>query len=139
MRKLLGLLVLALATLAPVAAMPALAPAAIDHPAHVASYQMEVALDPAAKTVAGTARITYTNPSTDTLREVWLRLYLRAFSSPGSVWMRESGGSMRGFATDAAARGDITVTRLSIAGTDVLASAIMTDTLMRVPLPQQLA
>ncbi len=139
MRTLIALLILTLGTLAAVAAMPTPGPAAVDHPAHVASYQMDVTLDPASKTVAGTERITYTNPSTDTLGEVWLRLYLRAFSNPDSVWMRESGGSMRGFALDAGARGDIAVNRLSIAGADLLATTTLTDTLMRVPLPQPLA
>src|SRR5262245_59557420 len=56
----------------------------------VASYRMAVRLDPVAKTVAGSERITYRNPSADTLRELWLRLYLRAFRDRQSVWMDEA-------------------------------------------------
>jgi hypothetical protein len=105
----------------------------------VASYCMSVRLDSEAKTVAGVERITYRNPSQDTLREVWLRLYLRAFRDRDSLWMRESGGQHRGTRFDPDALGDITVEKLALAGgADLLASATLTDTLMRVPLPQPL-
>lgn len=105
----------------------------------VVSYKMDVRLDPAAKTVAGAQRITFRNTSTDRLSELWLRLYLRAFSSKDTLWMRESGGGMRGFNFDADHLGDITVHKLSLAGgMDLLASATITDTLMRVPLPRVL-
>ena len=105
----------------------------------VASYRMQVRLDPAAKTVSGTERITYQNPSQDTLGELWLRLYLRAFRDQDTLWMRESGGKLRGFEMTPENLGDISVSRLALAdGTDLLASATMTDTLMRVPLPRPL-
>jgi hypothetical protein len=106
----------------------------------VASYCMSVQLDPRAKTVAGVERITYHNLSNDTLKEVWLRLYLRAFRDMNTLWMRESSGQSRGFSIDPNKLGDITVGKLALAdGTDLLASATLTDTLMRVPLPQPLA
>lgn len=96
---------------------------------------MNVRLDSAAKTVSGTGRISYQNPSQDTLGEIWLRLYLRAFSSTDTLWMRESGGQLRGFETTPDNLGDITVSKLASAdGADLLASATLTDTLMRVPL-----
>src|SRR5438093_794749 len=68
------------------------------HAPQIASYRMDVRLDPVAKTVSGTERITYRNPSQDTLTELWLRLYLRAFRDRNTIWMRESGGGNRGFA-----------------------------------------
>jgi hypothetical protein len=105
----------------------------------VASYCMSVRLDPEAKTVAGVERITYRNPSQDTLNEVWLRLYLRAFRDRDTVWMRESGGQHRGARFDPAALGDITIEKLALAGGgDLLAKATLTDTLLHVPLPQPL-
>jgi hypothetical protein len=105
----------------------------------VASYNIDVRLDPAAKIVTGSARITYTNPSQDTLPDLWLRLYLKAFSSLDSLWMREAGGQHRGFALDPNELGDISVSRLALAdGTNLLASAVVTDTLMHVRLPQPL-
>src|SRR3954453_22422832 len=53
---------------------------------NVASYRMDVRLDPISKTIIGTERITYINPSPDTLSEIWLRLYLRAFRDANSTW-----------------------------------------------------
>jgi hypothetical protein len=110
-----------------------------DQAADVASYQMDARLDPVAKTVTATARITYINPSQDTLPDLWLHLYLKAFSSLDTLWMRESGGQHRGFARDPSNLGDINVSRLTLAdGTDLLAGATITDTLMHVRLPQPL-
>ena len=105
-----------------------------------ASYQMHVRLDPAAKTVSGTARITYHNPSQDSLPEIWLRLYLKAFSSTTTTWVKESGGQLRGDQIDANNLGDISISSLRVAdgGSDLLASATLTDTLLRVPLAQPL-
>ena len=105
---------------------------------NVASYRMDVRLDPASKTIVGTERITYTNPSPDTLGQIWLRLYLRAFRDANTTWMHEYGRwSAATLPPDYI--GDITVQRLTLAdGTDLLASATLTDTLMRVPLPQPL-
>ncbi len=111
----------------------------IDAP-DIASYQMEVILDPTAKTVSGTEQITYRNPSNDILNEVWLRLYLRAFRNQETIWMRESDGRHRGFGSGEDNPGDITVSQLSLGnGQDLLASATITDTLMRVPLPTPLS
>ena len=105
-----------------------------------ASYRMEVELDPLAKTVTGRERMTYQNPSNDTLSELWLRLYLRAFSSPDTVWMQESGGAHRGYSAGDEGFGDIELHTLTLAdGTDLLATASMTDTLVHVALPEALA
>jgi hypothetical protein len=106
----------------------------------IASYRMAVQLDPATKTIAGTERIAYRNPSQDALPELWLRLYLRAFRDLNTLWMKESGGQNRGFAIQPNELGDITISKLALAdGSDLLASATLTDTLMRVQLPQPLA
>ena len=80
----------------PTPALTAL-PTAISQAPQTASYQMDVRLDPATKTVTGSERITYRNPSENTLGDVWLHLYLKAFSSSNTLWMRESGGASRGF------------------------------------------
>ncbi len=105
---------------------------------NIASYRMDVRLDPESKTIVGTERITYSNPSLATLGEIWLRLYLRAFRDANTTWMREN-GSWSAATLPPDHIGDITVQRLALAdGTDLLASATLTDTLMRVPLPQPL-
>jgi len=104
---------------------------------NVASYRMNVRLDPATKTISGTQRMTYINPSSDTLNEIWLRLYLRAFRDSKTTWMREYG--RWNDALPAEFVGDITLNSLTLAGgADLLASATLTDTLLRVPLPQPL-
>lgn len=143
MRRLFSLLLLAVllgsGALPASAAAPATYAAQQPEAPRIASYVMNVRLDPAAKTVSGTEQITYRNPSQDTLHELWLRLYLKAFSSRDTIWMRESGGQMRGDRMDPNALGDISVSKLTTAdGADLLASATLTDTLLRVPLPQPL-
>lgn len=105
----------------------------------VASYNLDVTLDPAAKTVSGQGTITYRNPSADTLDEIWLRLYLKAFSSIDSLWMRESGGGMRGFDVSPDELGDITLSRLALrGGPDLLANSTINETLLQAPLPAPL-
>src|SRR5688500_10799659 len=91
---------------------PASHPPAQEHAPQITSYRMNVRLDPASKTVSGAERITYQNPSQDTLPEIWLRLYLRAFRDLNTVWMRESGGQSRGFPIKPDELGDITVSKL---------------------------
>ena len=80
----------------------------------VASYDIDVTLDEGAEQLRGSERIVYRNPSADTLNEVWMHLYLNAFSSPTTQWMKESGGEHRGFSADAP--GWIKVESLTLAG-----------------------
>lgn len=109
------------------------------HASTVASYNLDVTLDPAARAVRGQGTITYANPSPETLRELWLRLYLKAFSADDTLWMREAGGNHRGFSAEDT-RGDISVTRLAVSGgADLLPTSTITDTLLRAPLPAPLA
>lgn len=108
-------------------------------PPPVASYRMELRLDPAAKTLTGSGRISYRNPSADRLDELWLRLYLNAFSDYDTLWMRESGGQSRGFPIVLEPPGGLDLQRLAIVGgPDLLPSATLSETLLRVPLPQAL-
>lgn len=130
-----GAAIVAAALAAPAARPPR---QALGAPPEVASYRLDVTLDPAAKTVAGTGTIAYRNPSPDSLDAIWLRLYLKAFSGPDTVWMRESGGEHRGYTADEI-RGDITVSRLAVrGGPDLLGTSTLTDTLLRAPLPAPL-
>ncbi len=123
----------------PAAGQPLL-PAPLASAPEVASYTIDARLDPATKTVHGTGQIRYTNPSNDTLRELVLHLYLNAFSSLDTYWMRTSGGNLRGFRASPTELGGITVERLQQAGgPDLLASATISETVMRVPLPGPLA
>ncbi len=104
-----------------------------------ASYQIAVRLDPVTKTLDGRETITYFNDSPDTLPDLWLHLYLNAFRSPDTHWMREAHGASRGFTYDPARAGWIDVTALSMTGgIDLLPSSAVSETLLHVPLPQPL-
>lgn len=64
------------------------------------SYVMDVSLDSDNRTVTGRQRLTWRNPADEPIDELQFHLYLNAFSGPNSTFMRESGGSHRGFSAD---------------------------------------
>ena len=108
----------------------------------VASYSIQVSLDATSKQLRGTERLTYHNPSRDSLNEVWLRLYLNAFRSPDTRWMREAGGEHRGFSADSP--GWIKLERLVLVETGTALPLPGNDgdteeTIVRLPLPAPLA
>ncbi|HEX2171020.1 MAG TPA: M1 family metallopeptidase [Dehalococcoidia bacterium] len=110
-------------------------------PVDVASYQLQVRLDPEVKQVRGSGVITYQNPSDDTLSAVWLRLYLNAFRSPETLWLREVDGTYRGVAYDPQFPGWTRIERLALAGTRTPLAVEPGDadeTIVRVPLPEPL-
>src|SRR4051812_1627159 len=49
------------------------------HAARVVDYSIDVRLDAGAKTLSGRERVTWTNPSTDQVPDLWFHLYLNAF------------------------------------------------------------
>jgi hypothetical protein len=105
----------------------------------VASYQIQVTLDPQSKQLHGSERITYRNPSPNALGELWFHLYLNAFRSPDTQWLQESGGGHRGFAAEEP--GWIKVESLALAGGQPLSlpdGGDTPDTIARVALPQPL-
>jgi len=114
------------------------APAAAQAPgAH--HYTIEARLDPVAHAVDGRATIHWTNESTAPADELFFHLYLNAFASRNTVFMRGSRGVSRG--NEAAGEGRIIVSSLVDSdGTDLLAGAddeLIPDdhTQLRVPLP----
>ncbi|MDA1333770.1 MAG: M1 family metallopeptidase [Bacteroidetes bacterium] len=60
------------------------------------SYRMDVTLDPDARTVSGSQRLTWRNPDNVPVDELQFHLYLNAFRNNESTFMRESGGQHRG-------------------------------------------
>lgn len=112
----------------------AASPARID----TASYDINARWDPSQNQIDGSATITYRNPSGDTLSEIWLKLYLNAFRSPDTQWMRESSGAHRGSSYDPKQPGWIRLDGLQLldTGEDLLPAEIDPDaTTVRVPLP----
>lgn len=78
-------------------------------PPAIASYRIDVTLDPAAKTLQGAETLIYVNASPDVLSELPFHLYLNAFAGPDTTFMREGGGAMRGDQADMDALGWIEV------------------------------
>lgn len=108
--------------------------------AHVdtASYDLTARWDRATNQINGTATITYHNYSTDALSEIWLKLYLNAFRSEDTPWMREASGEHRGSEYDPSQPGWIQLERLRLAdtGEDILPPSVDPQaTTLRVPLP----
>jgi hypothetical protein len=148
--------------LRPPADLPAAAPAPAATPAtrapashadDVADYTLVATLDPDAHTVAGHGSIHWRNTSRRPVRELWLHLYLNAFKSEHSAFLRERVGG-RGSAPPESF-GSITVTRLALrppggatvdASVDLLpqlelrtAPGDEDETDARVPLPREVA
>jgi hypothetical protein len=113
----------------------------------VASYELYASLDTAKHTVQGKGTIVFVNASSVPQREIWIHLYLNAFKSPRTVFMRfPEAGSFRGAGVPSE-WGSITVERLAIHdGPDLWPGADKTspgdpedETDVRVPLPSPLA
>jgi hypothetical protein len=100
-----------------------------------ADYQLRVTLDPIAKTIAGTATITYTNNSPDTLDVLWLQIDQNLYK-PGS-----RGGMARGGAAGGHTDG-MTLDAVGVAvgsGKAVSATPLVSDTRAQLRLPTALA
>ena len=69
-----------------------------EHAEEVASYTLRARLDPNAHTVHGEGTITWRNPSSKSISELWMHLYLNAFKNQSSVFMRAPIGGFRGSA-----------------------------------------
>ncbi len=119
----------------PGAAWPAVPP--------VASYRIDVTLDPVAHTLAGREVITYVNRTQDNIPDLAWHLYLNAFRSADTLFNRESGGQSRGYGFDPDAPGRIEVQALALntpGGTiDLLPATTFSETLMTTLLPRPLA
>ncbi len=116
------------------------------HAPRIADYDITVRLDPVARRLDGTLRLTWRNPSADTVPDLWFHLYLNAFRDRDSTFWRESRGQLRGVAMPDDGWGRIDVTALRIAGGADLLPALTFEapddgnrrdrTLARVRLPQ---
>ncbi len=118
----------------------------------IASYQIDVSLDPVTKKLNGRETLTWRNTSQDVIQELQFHLYLNAFRNDKSQFMRESGGQLRGNEIDRNAKdnpyGFIDVRSVKRRGGKALAyQFIQPDnpanrddhTVIRVPLDQPIA
>jgi hypothetical protein len=100
-----------------------------------ADYQIHARLDTQAKTLTGTAQISYTNNSPDTLEVLWLQIDQNLYK-PESRGTLAAGGPMRG-TTDG-----MTLDSAEVAvagGTAVSVSPLISDTRAQLRLPAPLA
>ncbi len=115
----------------------------------VVDYRIQVKLQPEKKTLAGRETVTWLNDSAVPVSELQFHLYLNAFKNNRSTFMKESGGTHRGFKVDEDDWGYITVKSLRVKEGEDLTSRmefIQPDdgnaddqTVMRIPLPAPVA
>jgi hypothetical protein len=102
----------------------------------VADYAITVRLDPPARQLAGREVITYRNTSQKPISDLVFHLYLNAFKSPDTIFMKESGGQLRGDSFDPKENGWIEVSALRLkGGQDLKLDVIEDGTLSRAVLP----
>jgi len=66
----------------------------------IANYDISVNLNTESKILDGTEKLTWINPSDDTISTLQFHMYLNAFKNTLSTFMVESGGQHRGFGMD---------------------------------------
>jgi hypothetical protein len=86
-KRLLGQLVIAVCALGSIvsAQAPAVPPPAVD----IANYDIDVTLDPAARTLSGNEIITWRNPGQIPAYSIRLHLYWNAFRNTNSTWLKQ--------------------------------------------------
>jgi hypothetical protein len=112
----------------------------------VVQYAIKVRLDSSSKQLVGTERLTWTNPSGDTVGELWFHTYLNAFKNTRTTFVKESGGQLRGDTMVSDSWGWIDVTSIrTAAGTDLTKQLVFAQpddgnrddqTVARLPLPE---
>jgi hypothetical protein len=112
-----------------------------DVPPNVASYDITARYDPATHTLAGQQTATYHNRTDAAIPTLVFHLYLNAFRSADTLWMRESGMGMRGYGYDPDAPGWIRIDHITLDdGTLLTVKALdADDTLVEATLPQPVA
>lgn len=116
----------------------AVAQASVVAPPDVASYAIDAHYDPETHTIRATETLTYTNRTDAAIPDLVLHLYLNAFRSDETLWMREAGPAHRGYGYDANAPGWTRIDEISLPdGTGLSTAAVDADeTLVRVDLPR---
>ena len=83
---------------------------------HIVAYRIQAKLIPEEKAVRGQETLTWLNDSEVSVSELWFHLYLNAFKNNRSTFMRESGGSHRGFKAGDEEWGYIEVKKIQVQG-----------------------
>ena len=115
----------------------------------IANYDIDVKLDDKTRMLHGHEMLLWFNKTTDTIRELQFHLYLNAFRNNKSTFMKELGGSLRGFDIDENDWGFIEVKKLTTTLGEEVISALQfihpdddnaeDKTVVRLPLKAPLA
>ena len=129
----------------PAAQVAAIRPRLPEHAEQVVDYRISVRLDPTAKEVKGRERLTWRNPSSDAVPDLWFHLYLNAFKNSKSTFFKGSGGQLRGDRMPENGWGFVDIVSMKLAdGTDLTKAYTFEApddgnaddrTVIRVPLP----
>lgn len=98
--------------------MPALRGGQAPRSPRVASYTIDARLDGARHTIQASQTLRWTNTGGSAVRELPFHLYLNAFKNEQSLFMRSSGGELRGQRMSETGWGWIAVDSMTIAGVD---------------------
>ncbi len=97
-------------------AAPALADPLPTQASRAVDYQISVTLDPRTHQLKGVERLTWRNPASEAVPDLWFHLYLNAFKNTKSTFYKESGGQLRGDRAAANSWGWIDITSMKVSG-----------------------
>jgi hypothetical protein len=108
-----------------------------------ANYKLEARLDAARHTITGSEVLTWTNTGASPVDRLPFHLYLNAFKNEQSLFMRTSGGEMRGARASEAGWGWIQIDSVQIGGADLTEKLVYPgrpdETVVELPLAQPIA
>lgn len=110
----------------------------------IANYKIEAALDPVKHVVTGSETISWTNSGETSVDRLPFHLYLNAFKNESTLFMRTSGGAIRGAKASLDHWGWIQIDRAQLGGVDVTSKLEMPgtdhdETVVELPLAEPVA
>ncbi|TVY10830.1 M1 family metallopeptidase [Paenibacillus cremeus] len=104
--------------MAPPPAPPSLPVKPVEKPApkplsdRILEYHMNVVLDATGKLIQGTSSVSWRNPGSVPVKELYFHLYPNAFESKKTTFMKESGGKLRNDASKDGNHGSMTISSI---------------------------
>ncbi|MDF1516045.1 MAG: M1 family metallopeptidase, partial [Anaerolineae bacterium] len=107
-------------------------------PVEITAYRIDATYDPESHIISAQETASYVNTTGDPMPDIVMHLYLNAFSSTETLWMRESNSGMRGFQFDPTSPGWMRIASIRMTGgTSLDFEALDVDTtLIRITLPE---
>ncbi len=110
----------------------------------IANYKIEAALDPVKHVITGSETLSWTNTGETSVDRLPFHLYLNAFKNDSTLFMRTSGGALRGSKASLDTWGWIQIDRAVVAGAEVTSKLVMPgtdhdETVVELPLAEPVA